>query len=72
MFIRPDGTNERNYKSEWYNFLAKGKDSSFYINPMPKFASDIVLTNKRLKSLINTSLKHMEDEFEFSSKIAYS
>lgn len=72
MFIRPEGSCEKDYKSEWYKFIRKAKSSSFFVNPMPKFASDIVLTNSRIKTLIDSSLKFNEEEFEFGSKIVYS
>ena len=44
MFIRSTEESAKDYLGEWYQFLRKGKDSQFYVNPYPKFASDTVLT----------------------------
>ena len=57
MFIRPTEESEKDYLGEWYQFLRKGKDSQFYVNPHPKYASDTVLTKQRVKSIVDKTLK---------------
>ena len=72
IFIRPEGESEKDFRSEWHKFIRKSKDSSFFVNPLPKFTSDIVLTKPRLKSLIENCLKTSPDLFDIGSKAIYS
>lgn len=72
MFIRPTGESDKDYRGEWFQFLRRGKDSYFYVNPYPKFTSDIVLTKKRVQSLIRNSILPANDQFELGPKAIYS
>ena len=44
FFVRPEGLQEHDYRLEWDKFIRKGKYSDFYVNPKPKYTSDIVLS----------------------------
>ena len=72
IFIKPQGEQVKDFRAEWYQFVRKGKDSRFYVNPYPKFTSDITLTGKRVKKLINNSIKTAEDMFEITPKVIFS
>jgi hypothetical protein len=52
--------------------VRKGKDSRFYVNPYPKYTSDIMLTGSRVKKLMNNSIKTAEDIFEITPKCIFS
>jgi len=72
MFIRPEGESAKDYKGEWYQFTRRGKDSQFLVNPYPKYTNDVILTKKRVKSLIENNLKPSEDNFSLGAKAIYS
>ena len=72
MFILPDGSNERNYKAEWYSFLKKGKNSEFFVNPYPKFTGETVLTQQRMKRFMVNCIEPEGEEFQVTPKVIYS
>lgn len=72
LFIRPEGDSEKDYRAEWRELVRHGKDSRFYVNPYPKFTSDILLTKERVKRLVNDSIKPAFDAFEVAPKVLYS
>lgn len=52
------------YKDQWYRFLKKAQDSAFLINPRPKFTSDIILNQERLKRLFDDNIIPATVDFE--------
>lgn len=69
MFIKNESSD---YNSDWHNFIRRKADASFYISPLPKYSSDIVISKKRLKRLIDHSMKTCKNEFEIGSRVIYS
>ena len=57
-FVVPKDECERDFKGEWFQFMKKGKNSDFFVNPSPKYLNDITLSQKRVETIINTSLKY--------------
>jgi hypothetical protein len=45
LFIKPGRETENDYRGEWYRFIKKRKNSSFFVNPYPKFTSDIMMNS---------------------------
>ena len=72
LFIRPQTDCEDNYFREWNQFIRYGKDSRFYVSPSPKYTSDLILSNDRVKKLVNNSIKTAVDNFEMTPKVLYS
>ena len=69
LFIRPE---DKDYRSEWHQFIRRSKYSDFYVNPKPKYTSDVVMSKERVKSFVNNCIKPAENEFELGSKVIYS
>jgi hypothetical protein len=72
LFIRPTGEQSKDYRGEWFQFMKKGKDSRFFVNPYPKFTSDIILNSEKVKNLVNNTIKTNEDLYDISPKAIYS
>jgi hypothetical protein len=45
---------------------------SFFINPKPKYFSDILLSKPKIQTLLNENLFSTPAEFEFSGDLIYS
>jgi len=52
------------YKDQWFRFLKRAQDSAFLINPRPKFTSDIILNQERLKRLFEDNIIPATSDFE--------
>lgn len=71
MFIKP-AAKDTDYLAEWHQFIRYGKNSSFHVNPKPKYANDLILTRSKVKSLVHNCLKSNPYEFEIGPKVIYS
>jgi hypothetical protein len=69
MFIKGKGDD---FMSSWYHFVKKGKDSKFYVNPKPKFTSDIVLNQSKMKTLFDEVIVPAKEHFELGPNVMYS
>lgn len=69
LFIR---SRQKDYRATWHKFLKKQFDGGFYVNPKPKFTSDVVLNNNRLKQLVEENIQPTIDEFELGTNTMYS
>jgi hypothetical protein len=60
------------YRDIWYQFLKRGKDAAFLINPKPKFTSDVILNGEKLKRLFEDNIMPASQEFEIGPTTVYS
>ena len=52
--------------------MKKGQDSAFLINPRPKFTSDIILNQDRLKRLFEDNIIPSTSDFELGPQTLYT
>jgi hypothetical protein len=72
LFIRPEGDQQHDYQGEWYQFVRRGKDSEFFVNPRPAYARDTIFTKSRLAQLFDSSLKGAVGDIEIGPSVIYS
>jgi len=60
------------YRDIWYQFIKRGKDAAFLINPKPKYTSDVILQKERIKRLFEENIIPAEVEFEVGSTAVFS
>jgi hypothetical protein len=60
------------YKDQWFKFLKRAQDSAFLINPRPKFTSDIILNQERLKRLFEDNIIPASSDFELGPQTLYT
>jgi hypothetical protein len=69
LFIR---AKSKDYNAAWMNFIVKGKDASFIINPKPKYTSDVIMNKSKLNILFNENIVPASDDFDLSTNCLYS
>lgn len=60
------------YNDLWYEFLKRGRDPAFLINPKPKFTSDVILNGEKIKRLFEDNIIPAVGEFELGANAIYS
>ena len=56
----------------WKNFVKGNLDQKFLVNPNPKFLSDIMLDQEKIKMFIEGPVMQTEEVFEIGSNFIYS
>jgi len=72
LFIRPEGDQAKDFRGEWYQFVRRGKNSQFFVNPLPEYPRDVVLTKTRINHLFDGSLKYAVGDIEIGPQAIYS
>ena len=72
LFIKPEGDSAKDFRLEWRELVRRGKHSRFFVNPHPKYTSEVILTNEKVRQLMNHCLKPAIDEYEITPKVLYS
>jgi hypothetical protein len=65
-------TDKPDYKDRWYQFLKRGKDCSFLVNPKPKFTSDTIIQGDKLNRLFEDNIIPAVSEFELGPNVLFS
>ena len=71
-FIVPKDEQEKDFRGEWYQFLTQGKNSDFFVNPSPKYLNDITLSQKRVESILNSSLRYSSADMQIGSHVIFT
>jgi hypothetical protein len=50
LFIKTKST--ASFNSRWFQFVRKGKEARFYVSSLPQYTSDLLLNDKKLRSLM--------------------
>ena len=72
IFIRPQGDDINDYYGEWIKFVRLKKDSEFFVSPKPAYARDTVLTQEKVRSMFDISLRHSPESLEIGPQVIYS
>ena len=64
---KPGMQTQMLYRDQWYRFLKNATDSAFLINPRPKYTSDVILHQDKIKRLFDDNIMPATAEFELGA-----